>query len=132
MIKKYLYNERGSQTLEFVALFPLIIFACLFIWQMALAAYTVVVAEAAARDGARVASVVGVGNQGAIREAVNKAAYGLDVQQVNAMTRPNSYGEEVTVTVAVKLLTIKVPFIDELDFTVTRRATMPYEQTDDT
>ena len=60
-IVNYMKNERGSQLIEFVAVFPLIIFAFLFVWQMALVAYTVVVAEGAARVVAGVAAVEGDG-----------------------------------------------------------------------
>ena len=49
----YVKNERGSQALQFLGLFPLVILSMLIIWQVGLISYTVVVAEAAARDGAK-------------------------------------------------------------------------------
>ena len=52
----YVKNERGSQALQFLGLFPLVILSMLIIWQVGLISYSVVVAEAAARDGARAAS----------------------------------------------------------------------------
>lgn len=121
-------EERGSQLLEFVAMFPLIIFAFLFIWQMALAAYTVVVAEGAARDGARVAAVGA--SAGDVQAAVNRSAYGLNVTSSVSGPRSTSYGREITVEVNAQMLTIKVPIINELDLTITSRATMPYEGDD--
>ncbi|GAA0376131.1 TadE/TadG family type IV pilus assembly protein [Bacillus horti] len=129
-IRRLIKNERGSQLLEFVAMFPLIIFAFLFIWQMALAAYTVVVAEAAARDGARVAAVGA--DAGSVQNAVQRSAYGLNTTSSVQGPQAASYGgEEITVVVKAELLTIQVPFINELEFTVTASATMPFEGVDE-
>lgn len=124
-ILKYIKNERGSQLIEFVAVFPLIIFAFLFVWQMALVAYTVVVAEGAARDGARVAAVGEDG--GAVYSRVVSSAGGLDVLNVNTSRSSGAHGDEVQVEVTVALKTIDVPFIGELNYDITRDATMPYE-----
>ncbi|SFE74268.1 TadE/TadG family type IV pilus assembly protein [Alteribacillus iranensis] len=124
---KYVKNERGSQLIEFVAIFPLIIFAFLFVWQMALAAYTFVVAEGAARDGARVASVSGIGDTEAIASSVQQSARGLDVLGISPSVSSGSYGEEVHVDIEVALKTINVPFVGELDYEITGTATMPYE-----
>lgn len=124
----FVKNERGSQTLEFIAIFPLIIFSFLLIWQMALVAYSVVVAEAAARDGARVAAVVGESNMEPIRDAVHRAAYGLEVNSVTASKNSTSYGEEITVTIEVEMMTINIPFINDLSYTINADSTMPYEE----
>lgn len=121
---RLLREERGSQTIEFVAIFPLIIFAFLLIWQMALAAYAVVVAEAAARDGARVAAV-----GGDYAAASKKAAYGLEVQQVTSSSPvSNSFGKEITVQIQVKIPVVKLPFMQDLNLSITADATMPYEE----
>ncbi|SDH74863.1 TadE-like protein [Alteribacillus persepolensis] len=127
---KYVKNERGSQLIEFVAVFPLIIFAFLFVWQMALVAYTVVVAEGAARDGARVAAVAGIEDP-AVDTAVHNSARGLDVLDIPKNVTASSYGEEVSVNVDVALKTINVPFVGELDYEITGSATMPYESEED-
>jgi hypothetical protein len=122
-IQRRLYEESGSQTVEFVAAFPFIVFSFLFIWQMALAAYTLVVSEAAARDGARVAAV-----GGDFHTAVRNAAYGLTIVEISPSSPPDLYtDEEVTVTVKAKVPVIDVPFIADLDYTITSDATMPVE-----
>ncbi|WP_404453909.1 pilus assembly protein [Virgibacillus necropolis] len=123
---KRIKNERGSQLIEFLAVFPLIIFAFLLIWQMAMAAYTVVVSEAAARDGARVASV-----EGDYQTAVERSAYGLDVTS-SLITGSSSYGKEVTVIVHAKMPMISIPFVGKLDYTIDADATIPViEENDD-
>ncbi|HLU21211.1 TadE/TadG family type IV pilus assembly protein [Lederbergia graminis] len=124
-IKKYIKNERGSQLIEFIAVFPMVIMAMLLIWQLALVAYTVVVAEAAARDGARVAAV-----GGDYSAAVDRSSQGLDVS-TSLSTGTTSYGEEVTVTVTAKIPTMKIPFIGRLDYTLSADASMPKEEDED-
>lgn len=122
--RRWIGNERGSQLIEFLAVFPMIVMALLFIWQMALVAYTVVVAEAAARDGARVAAV-----GGDYEAAVERAAYGLDVSS-NSYSSSTDYGEEVTVTVTASIPSIKIPFIGKIEETLTADASMPKEDED--
>ncbi|WP_026691110.1 TadE/TadG family type IV pilus assembly protein [Alteribacter aurantiacus] len=124
---KFKRNEKGSQTLEFVAVFPLIIFAFLFIWQMALVSYAIVVTEAAARDGARAASV-----DGDYVQAVQASAAGLDVVSTPGRSiSESSYGPEVTVTVVTKVPMIQMPLIRNIDQNITSTATMPYESDED-
>lgn len=120
--RRRIQNERGSQLIEFLAVFPMIVMALLFIWQMALVAYTVVVAESAARDGARVAAV-----GGAYEEAVERAAYGLDVSS-DSYTSTTAYGEEVTVTVTATIPSVKIPLIGRIEQDLTADASMPKEE----
>ncbi|WP_416148242.1 TadE/TadG family type IV pilus assembly protein [Salipaludibacillus sp. HK11] len=121
--KRYVKNEKGSQTIEFVAIFPLIILSFLLIWQIALVAYAIVVTEAAARDGARTASV-----NGDYRTVIERSAYGLDIVNEPEMSLgSSSYGEEVTITVETKVPVIQMPFIKNIEQTITSNATMPYE-----
>jgi hypothetical protein len=122
LFKKYIRNEKGSQLIEFLAVFPMIIFALLFIWQVALVAYAVVVSEAAARDGARVASV-----DGDFEAAVESSAYGLDIQSVTSGTGSAGGYESVTVTVVTKVPTVSVPFLGKFDYNLKADATMPKE-----
>ena len=124
-VLRHAKNEKGSQLIEFVAVFPMIVMALLFIWQVALVAYTVVVAESAARDGARVAAV-----DGDYGDAVNRAAHGIKVSS-SVTEGSTSYGKEVTVTVKAKVPTIKIPFIGKLDQELKASASMPKEEVDD-
>ncbi|MCM3113223.1 TadE/TadG family type IV pilus assembly protein [Lederbergia lenta] len=124
-LKGYMRNERGSQLIEFMAVFPMIIMALLFIWQVALVAYTVVVAESAARDGARVAAV-----GGDYGSAVDRAAHGLQVSS-SVSEGMTSYGEEVTVTVKATVPTIKIPLIGRFEHELTADASMPKEEEED-
>lgn len=56
MVRRVWSDETGSQSLEFVALLPVIIFALLTVLQMAFVGYAVVVAETSAREAALAAS----------------------------------------------------------------------------
>ncbi|UTR11088.1 pilus assembly protein [Evansella sp. LMS18] len=123
IIKRYTGNEKGSQTIEFVAIFPLLIFAIFFVWQVSLVAYALVVTEAAARDGARAASV-----EGDYVQAVENSAVGLQLAGTPTRSIGSSgYGEEVTVTVVTKVPFIQMPILNNLDQNITRSVTMPYE-----
>lgn len=103
----------------------MIVMALLFIWQMALVAYTVVVAESAARDGARVAAV-----GGDIETAVERSAYGLEITEINDFTSSTDYGEEVTVTVTAMIPSVKIPMIGRIEQDLTADASMPKEEDD--
>ncbi|WP_458025490.1 hypothetical protein [Pseudalkalibacillus sp. Hm43] len=91
----------------------------MFIWQMALVAYTVVVSESAARDGARAAAV-----DGNAAEVAKTSAGNLELESVN--TEDN--GEEVTVTVVVKVPTVSIPLVGQIDYTLDADATIPKEE----
>ncbi len=55
--KSHLSDENGVQLVEYVAVFPFVLLAAMIAFQFMVGAYTVVVAAAAAREGARAAAV---------------------------------------------------------------------------
>ncbi|MBT9283096.1 MAG: pilus assembly protein [Hydrogenibacillus schlegelii] len=120
---KVFEDDRGSQTVELVALFPFILFVFLFVWQVGLAAYTVVVAESAARDGARVASSARGGDD-RYEEAIRHSAYGLTIKQIDK----EEDDDRVTVTLTVDMVNVRLPLINRaIELQYTARATMPRE-----
>ncbi|WP_246110915.1 TadE/TadG family type IV pilus assembly protein [Sporosarcina luteola] len=115
----YVNNERGTQALQFLGLFPLVLLSMLIIWQVGLISYSVVVAEAAARDGARAASAHDEG----WAEIARNSAYGLDVEVTGGP------GEETaTVQVKAKAPIISLPWIESMKFEFTADAVMPMEK----
>ncbi|MCM3636242.1 pilus assembly protein [Sporosarcina luteola] len=115
----YVNNERGSQALQFLGLFPLILLSMLIIWQVGLISYSVVVAEAAARDGARAASA----HDDNWEEIARNSAYGLEVVVTGGP------GEDVaTVKVKAKAPIISLPWIKNMEFDFTADAVMPMEK----
>ncbi|WP_262174743.1 TadE/TadG family type IV pilus assembly protein [Saccharococcus sp. Marseille-Q5394] len=115
----YVNNERGSQALQFLGLFPLILLSMLIIWQVGLISYSVVVAEAAARDGARAASA----HDANWEEIARNSAYGLEVVVTGGP------GEDVaTVKVKAKAPIISLPWIKNMEFDFTADAVMPMEK----
>lgn len=116
-------EQRGSQTLELAALLPTIVLITLMIWQVTLAAFTVVVAEAAARDAARAASV---GNDPlyAARRAVSGLTVQVECIPQNCSSVDNGYGPEITVRVTV-FSPVVAPFMRNWPIPVTRQVTMP-------
>jgi hypothetical protein len=123
ILKKHLNNEKGSQSIEFVAMFPLVILAFLIIWQVALIAFSVVVAESAARDGARAASV----HDPDWENVTRKSAYGVKIIGISG--GPGS--DEARVEVKVQAPIVALPLISEMKFSFAMDAVMPMEEDPD-
>ncbi|MBO8165504.1 MAG: pilus assembly protein [Brevibacillus sp.] len=110
---RHVQNERGSQTIEFVAILPLFTLVVIIVWQFALAATAKVTAEAAAMDGARMAIVSE--NLDEVKAAVSKVAH----QYVHAVSLS---GDREYVTVKV---TLQVPLLDQDAFFDTTGLSLP-------
>ena len=54
---RFIKDERGVETLEFLGIFPLVLLIMVLIWQFVLAGYTAVVVAGASREAARAAAV---------------------------------------------------------------------------
>jgi hypothetical protein len=122
-MRRWWREQRGSQTLELAALLPILVLTALVIWQVTLAAYTVVVAEAAARDAAR-AAAVGNDPVNAARRAVTGLSVRVQCIPDDCSGRDNGFGPEVTVSVTVIAPTV-APFLRQWPIPITRQVTMP-------
>jgi Flp pilus assembly protein TadG len=104
--------QRGTATVEFALLLPLLLVMCLALVQVGLLARDRLLAEAVARAGAREASVQA--DEAAIRQMALAAGPGLDPDAVTiGVTREGSVGDPVTVEVGYAE-PIRVPFVDWL------------------
>ncbi|RTR36327.1 hypothetical protein EKG37_01865 [Robertmurraya yapensis] len=121
IFKRYIKNERGSQAIEFVAMFPLIILSILIIWQIGLIAFSLVVGESAARDGARAAAI----HDPDWRAVAERSASGIKVEVSGG---PGTVDAHVFVKITAPI--VKLPLIGDMEFTYTVDAVMPME--DDT
>lgn len=113
-----LRSQRGSQTVEFVALFPLLLVAILLVWQFTLGAFVLVVAEGAARDGAR-AAAAGDDGYGAAR----RAAAGF-----NPSIEISDGWDAVEARVTIEVPLVPLEFLKDQHVYVTRTARMPKER----
>jgi Flp pilus assembly protein TadG len=105
-------RERGTATVEFALLLPLLLVMCLALVQVGLLARDRLLAEAVARAGAREAALQA--DETAIREAALAAGPGLYPDAVTiGVTRQGSVGDPVTVEVAYAEA-IRIPFVDWL------------------
>jgi Flp pilus assembly protein TadG len=112
-------NEDGSEIIEFLGLLPLLLMIGLIIVQVLLAGQTIMVANSAAREGARAAAVCeDVGG------AVVRASPGFSPQ---IQRIPN--GTEVTVKVSLQVPTIGIRFLQTMMPIVTGSSTMRFERT---
>lgn len=119
---KYVKNEQGSQAIEFVAMFPLIILSILIIWQIGLIAFSLVVGESAARDGARAAAI----HDPNWKSVAERSASGI---KVNVTGGPGA--DEAHVFVEITAPIVKLPLISDMEFTYTVDAVMPMEEDPD-
>lgn len=89
-------------------------------WQFALAAYTLVVAEATVRDAARAASV-GDNHEAAAERAAGALLH--DVSRVSCDDNP----PRVSVTVTLYVPPVPIPLLRDAAIPVVRKAVMPRE-----
>lgn len=119
-LTRRLSEQRGSQLIEFAALFPMVILTILIIWQFALGAYTMVVAHAAARDGARAAA-----SDDDWRLAAERSADGFQILVDDPEYSDLGFGPAVTVRVRVRVPLAPLPFLRDRRLYVQSEATMP-------
>jgi hypothetical protein len=105
-------DERGIELVEFVALFPLVLFTLAILWQFVLVGYAGVLASGAAREGARAAAT-----REDVNRAVTNASPGFDGRrQWNALAGyPCGSNNPVTVQVRLQVPHVIFPFIGALD-----------------
>ena len=105
-------GQRGTATVEFALVLPLLLVMTLALVQVGLLARDRLLVEAVARAGAREAAVQA--DEAAIRAAALAAGPGLDEGGVSiGVTRQGSVGDPVTVEVGYSE-PIRVPFVDWL------------------
>lgn len=68
-MKDKLQNERGSATIEFIGMVPLVLLIMLILWQFLVAGYAVMVSQSAVNEAAKTYSVT----DGSITEAIDAA-----------------------------------------------------------
>jgi Flp pilus assembly protein TadG len=114
-------DERGAQSLEFVALLPMVLLTLLLMLQMALLGYTLVVAESATREAALVAARDPKAGP-AVAATARHVAAGLQV----SVTDVACTGGRVTVVLEAAMPNV----LFDSALTVRRSVTMPTQEGD--
>jgi Flp pilus assembly pilin Flp len=126
-IRQFCRDEAGAELIEFIGVVPLLLVIGLIIWQLMLVAQTFVVVSSAAREGARRAAVC---DMNYYQAAVN-ASPGYNDRKIQIQPSGGwSKGDEIAVTVGLKLPTIRIPFVnpDQVPMPwVYSKATMRFE-----
>lgn len=117
MARRFWSDETGSQSLEFVALLPVIIFALITVLQMAFVGYSVVVVETSGREAALAASRDPARARARAEAAASMVAGGMSV----TVTKANCVFGDVTVEVEGRVPNL----LFEKPITFTRQVTMP-------
>lgn len=119
-------RDRGSATVEFVLVLPLIVLVLVACLEVAALARARVVVVAAAREGARVAATHP--DPAEAVEAVKTAlGEGLGASARVSVARPHTVGRPATVEVNVRQ-SLASPFLEAWSVTLTGRATMRVER----
>lgn len=107
-------NEKGSATIEFLSMVPLVLLIMLIFWQFLVAGYAVIITQTAANEAAKVYSVSEVEtNPVSAREDAEKAAKkvisnsgkNLEFQDLST----NRTGRDFTMTVKVNMNLLFIP-----------------------
>jgi hypothetical protein len=122
-----LHDERGIELIEFLGFFPLVLLILVLAWQLILVGYTGIVANGAAREGARAAVV-----REDIDRAVRFASPGFDGRRHwTLLSPPCIRGTRAPVRIQVQLEVphVTFPFVGALNAypNVTAEATMRCE-----
>jgi len=111
-------DQKGTETLEFVGLFPLVMLTILIVWQFTLVGYAAIITAGASREGARAAAI-----DADVNMAVREASSGLEWR-----IEDRTYGEMRSVTVAIRVPKVPLPFIENIQYPwIYSKATMRYE-----
>jgi hypothetical protein len=125
--RRLLRDERGIELIEFLGFVPLVLLILVFAWQLLLVGYTGIVANGAAREGARAAVV-----REDIGQAVRFASPGFDGRRRWVpLSPPCRYASRAPVRIQVHLEVphVTFPFVGALNAypEVTAEATMRCE-----
>lgn len=119
MLRRIWNDQTGAQSLEFVALLPLIILVMLIMLQIVFLGYAVVVAETSTREAALVASRDPGLSKSTASRAARRAAGGLSVTVKDL----DCLGSEVEVELEAKVPNVMF----DSSLSISRSVTMPMQ-----
>lgn len=82
---KYLKNEKGSATVEFIGILPFVFLILLILWQFLTGVYAVIIAQSAANEAAKVYAITKSSSEAkdAAEQIVNTAGGGISFDSGN-------------------------------------------------
>lgn len=92
-VKHCIGNQKGSVTVEFLGVLPLVFLVMLICWQFLMGAYAVITAQSAANEAAKVFAITGSSSQArsAARDIVNAAGGGISFHSAEISSGWDSY-----------------------------------------
>ncbi|USG65675.1 pilus assembly protein [Brevibacillus ruminantium] len=113
-LKQMIRNEKGSMTVEFLAVLPLVFVILMICWQFLIGAYAVITAQAAANEAAKVYAITGNSSEAlnAAKNVVSAAGGGIGYVSGNI-----SHGNYFTADIQVQIDLIFIPSLirDNMD-----------------
>lgn len=112
---KKLKNERGSATIEFLAMVPLVLLLLMIFFQFLVAGYAVMVAQSAVNEAAKVYSTTSNLSEAndAARDLIQSAGGNLDFKEVVPKSRDGN-NFELTLNVDLNLIFIPEKYVGVL------------------
>lgn len=107
-------NEKGSATIEFLSMVPLVLLIMLIFWQFLVAGYAVIITQTAANEAAKVYSVSEVETdpvsaredaEKAAKKVISNSGKNLEFQDLST----NRTGRDFTMTVKVNMNLLFIP-----------------------
>lgn len=114
-MKKKLQNERGSATIEFLAMVPLVLLIMMIFWQFLVAGYAVIISQSALNEAAKTYSVT----DGSLSEAnstakdfIQNAGGNLEFRNIADSRNGNNF--RLTLYVNLNLVFIPEKYVGKL------------------
>lgn len=105
MLKKWIKNERGSATIEFLSMIPLILLVMLIFGQFLVAGYAVIITQSAANEAAKRYSVTESKEEAieAANKVISTSGNNLKLRPEFEMINRNPESRDFTATVTVDM-----------------------------
>ena len=121
LLKKFIHNERGVATFEFLGMVPFFLMTAIIVWQAGLFGHTLIVAASAAREGARAMAV-----EEDCYAAADNASYNWDGGSKQIVCYQS--GDKAVAKVTLQVKDAVIPMIGEFEWNwITQTASMRVE-----
>ena len=127
---KIIKKENGASAVEFAIILPILVILVFGIFEFGIAYNNWIALTHAAREGARIAAVGFIDENGlnAFNARVRDSAPSVEIQSINVEGWDGIIGDPVTVTVTGSVLDIEIPFVGSWPVQLSSKAILRLEQ----
>jgi Flp pilus assembly protein TadG len=127
---KIIKKENGASAVEFAIILPILVILVFGIFEFGIAYNNWIALTHAAREGARIAAVgfIDENGLGAFNARVRDSAPSVEIQSIDVEGWDGIIGDPVTVTVTGSVLDIEIPFVGSWPVQLSSKAILRLEQ----